>query len=111
LGEYRQGNYSGALASIQRVLEPGGNACPDHLQVEAYATSAMAHHRLEKVEQARSDLARANQIAQTALPPQGSDDFGAYWNEMIIAHTLMSEAKAVLEAQPAPGAKALNHRN
>ena len=52
-------------------------------------------------DEARAALAKGVEIAETKLPKSDSSDFGGGWNDWIIAHSLMREAKMLIEGTPA----------
>ena len=65
--------------------------------MQAQAVLAMAQQRLSRADEARAALAKANEIAQTKLAKRGSGDLGPEWKDWIIAHTLLREAKELIE--------------
>jgi len=56
----------------------------------------MAHWQLKQPDQARTVLAGALKLAETTLPKAESGDLGANWQDGIISHALMAEAKALV---------------
>jgi hypothetical protein len=68
--------------------------------VAAWAVLAMAQHRLQQTEQARTALAKALELAQTKLPQLGSDNLEQDWVDWLIAQILLREAKALLAGEP-----------
>ena len=99
LAEYRQGHFASAAEWTQKVLTQTGEV--PFRDVEAYMVMAMAQHRSRQPDQARAALAKGVEIAETKLPKLDSGDLGDDWLDWIIAHALMSEAKALLGTQPA----------
>ena len=99
LAEYRQGHFATAVEWTQKVLAQTGEV--PFRDVEAYMVLAMARYQSRQPDQARAGLAKGVEIAETKLPKVDSGDFGDDWLDWIIAHALMSEAKAVLGTQPA----------
>jgi hypothetical protein len=63
---------------------------------------AMAQQQLKQPDEARKAFAKGIEIEETKLPKLDSGDLGTgwYWRDWIIAHALMSEAKALIEGQP-----------
>jgi Flp pilus assembly protein TadD len=97
LAEYRQGHFASAVEWTQRALTKAGEV--PFRDVEAYMVLAMAQHQLKRAEEARSALAKGVEIAETKLPKLDSGDLGGSWNDWIIAHALLREAKAMIESQ------------
>ncbi len=98
LAEYRQGHFTGAIAWARKALaHEGENPRRD---VGAYAVLAMAHHHLDQTDPARAALAKSAHLAATRLAPLASGDIGDGWIDWIIAHALLSEATALLDAGP-----------
>ena len=95
LADYRQGHFEGAVEWMRHVLiAAGGDLNRD---VEAYMVLAMAHAKLGRPEEARTALAKGVGIADRDLPKRDSGDLGDEWNDWVIAHQLMREARALLE--------------
>jgi len=99
LAEYRQGRFVGAVEWMQKVLAKAGEQ--PVRDVQAYMVLAMAEHQSKHTDEARTALAKGVEIAETKLPKLANGDLGGGWNDWIIAHTLMREAKALIEGQPA----------
>ena len=98
LAEYRQGRFASAADWMGTVLTNREGALV--LQTEAYTVLAMSRSQSNQVEQARAALAKGTEIEQQ-LPKLDSGDIADGWVDWIIAHALMREAKALIEAQPA----------
>ena len=60
----------------------------------------MARNKMGQLDAARADLAQAIQIAQSKLPNLESKDLGVNWWDLLIGHTLMQEAKALIGNDP-----------
>jgi len=104
LTEYRRGNFTNAVHYAGKTTaaireHPGDYEWDDHLCLEAYAVSAMAHFRLKQTDAALAALAEANRIA-AQLPKPGSEDFGHEWRDWVLAHKLFEEATALIEGSP-----------
>lgn len=99
LAEYRVGNFGKAVEWTKKALEQGS---VDFRDMQAQAVLAMAQQRLSRADEARAALAKANEIAQTKLAKRGSGDLGPEWKDWIIAHTLLREAKELIEGASAP---------
>ena len=67
--------------------------------VQAYMVRAMSLVHLHRPEEARAAMAKGIQIEQAQLPKLDGRDLGAgwFWRDWIVAHELMSEAKAMIE--------------
>jgi hypothetical protein len=61
---------------------------------------AMSQYQLGQIEQAHASLAKGIEMEEK-LPKLESGDLGNDWNDVIIAHALMKEAKAMIASQPA----------
>ena len=106
LAEYRQANFAQAVEWTQQALRQGGTDYNRDLQAQAqtYSVLAMALHRLNRGSEAREALSKATELAQAKLPRLDSGDLSPNWHNWIIAHTLLREAKALIEGQAATGA-------
>jgi Flp pilus assembly protein TadD len=98
LAEYRQGRFTNAADQSRTALTNRFDFLP--LDTAAYMVLAMSQYQLQQVEQARASLAKGAELEQK-LPKLESGDIGASWLDWLIAHALMSEAKALIEAPPA----------
>ena len=98
LAEYRQSRFASAADWMGTVLTNRMSQLP--LDTAAYMVLAMAQYQVQHVEPARASLAKGAEIEQK-LPKVDSGDIGEGWVDWIIAHALMREAKALIEAQPA----------
>jgi serine/threonine protein kinase len=98
LAEYRQGHYAGAADWTGKALAGSGQDAG--CAAQACAALAMAQQQLKQTDAARATLARGRQIVETKLPKLESGDIGSEWSEWIMAHALMREAAALIEAQP-----------
>jgi tetratricopeptide (TPR) repeat protein len=93
MAEYRLGNYKEAVNWAQASAK---NSFP-HSQAEAYAILAMAQYKLGNIEAARRELTNCNRVIETKLPREG--DLGNDWVDVIIARTLQSEARQLIEGE------------
>jgi serine/threonine protein kinase len=96
LSDYRRGNFAAAIPRLTNVTTQEGNAART---VEAYVTLAMAQQQLNQKEEARASLANGMRILNTARPE------GITWNDQLIAHFLMREARALIENGSKPNAE------
>jgi len=90
LAEYRQGHFAAAAEWLRKVVSQ--EAKPS-LTVQACGVLAMAQHQLGQVEEARTTLAKAVQIADAKLRRLDGPD----WNDQMTAQLLMREAKGLIE--------------
>jgi non-specific serine/threonine protein kinase/serine/threonine-protein kinase len=96
MAEFRQGNFTAAIEWVSKTLptetenEPGRD-------VEAYMVLAMANYQLKKNDEARAAFSKGAEIERTKLPKLESGDIGDKWEDWIIAHALLREAKALIE--------------
>jgi serine/threonine protein kinase/tetratricopeptide (TPR) repeat protein len=98
LAEYRQGRFANAARHMTQVLSKADNGYRD---IEAYMVLAMAQHHLNEEAEADSALAKGLEIEQAKLPKLDTGDIGPFWIDWIIAHALIREAKALIDAGPA----------
>jgi hypothetical protein len=101
LAEYRRGNFESA-AEWERKTIAGNRAgynWDSYLYVEAYAVLAMAEHRLNHREQARSEFNKCVEMAAAKLPSLENGDLGTIWRDWIIARALLHEATDLVQAQ------------
>ena len=96
LAEYRQGNFAQAVEWTKRALTQ-----PDteyyHRDIQAYSVLSMALYRLNQAGEAREALRNAAELARAKLPSLDSGDLGHDWYNWIISHTLLREAKGLIE--------------
>jgi hypothetical protein len=92
LAEHRFGRFTNSLEWAQKISF-GENPRRD---AEACAILAMAHYRLQQLDEARSALAKGVEIADTKLPKAESGDIGEDWWNWIIAQALMDEANNLI---------------
>jgi serine/threonine protein kinase len=98
LVEYRRGHFGNAAEWEQKALAEGPTPC-DADYAKAWMVLAMAQCQLKRSEEARSSLAKGVEIIDTKLPKLESGDIGADWENWIIAHALLKEAKELIEGQ------------
>jgi hypothetical protein len=65
----------------------------------------MALHRLNQAGEARMTLSEASEFAGTKLPRLDSGDLGEDWQNWIIAHALLREAKGLIDGPGTTGEK------
>src|SRR6185503_19919470 len=99
LAQYRQGRFSSAVEWMQKVLAKAGE--DSNRGVQAHMVLAMAQHQLKHPDEARTALAKGVAIAETKLPKLANGELDVGWNDWIIAHSLMREAKMLIEGKPA----------
>jgi len=97
LAEYRQRHFTNAVEWMQRVLVKTGEE--RFRDVQASMVLAMAQYQLNQLDQARASLAEGFGIADKHLPKLESGDLGGSWHDWLIAHILVSEAKALVEGK------------
>jgi len=97
LTEYRLGRFESAAEWMEKVAAAKGDI---YRGVQAQIVLAMAQHQLRKTDQARETLAKGLETAETRFPKSGKG-LDEQWNDWIIAHALIREAKALLQADAA----------
>jgi hypothetical protein len=65
----------------------------------------MAQHELKHDAEAQAALAKALEVAQTKLPQLGSDNLGQGWQDWLIAHILLREAKTLINGGTQTGGR------
>ncbi|HUK82304.1 MAG TPA: hypothetical protein VLZ12_06695, partial [Verrucomicrobiae bacterium] len=104
LAEYRQGRFASAVDWMEKVRataarqdRPGWTHERERNRTAAaLLVQAMAHHRLNQADEARTSLATATEIIQTQFPQLESGDVGRDWPDWLIAHILQREAMALI---------------
>jgi serine/threonine protein kinase/tetratricopeptide (TPR) repeat protein len=97
LAEYRQGRFARAVDLVGKVLAKTEEI--SEVDIEAYIVVAMAYQRLNQPDKAKAALAKGSELAETKLPKLETGDLGERWREWIIIHTLLREAKALIESE------------
>ena len=97
LAEYRVGNWEAATNWAARAA---ANSFP-YSRAEANAILAMAQFQLKHAEDARGALNKCTVIVETKFPKLTDEDLGGDWRDLIIAHALLSEAKQLIDGEPA----------
>ncbi len=90
LAEYRLGHFASAVEWLKKVAPEKGHW---NRNVEVQTVLAMAQHQLGQMAEARTTLADAVQTADRTLDKLG-EGLDREWNDWIIAHLLMDEARA-----------------
>jgi tetratricopeptide (TPR) repeat protein len=91
LADYRQGKFQQAVSGALEILK---DPFP-HTQAEGRAVLAMALFQLGNAEEARTALAGLEKVVQEKLPSPESD-LGSDWEDWIIAHALLDEARNLI---------------
>jgi hypothetical protein len=97
LAEYRQGHWDKAADLAQKSAE----GLSPYSRAQAYAILAMAQFNLRQAEAARGSLAQCVDVIGTRFPKLEGGNLGRDWRDWIIAHALQSEAKRMIEGEPA----------
>ena len=103
--EYRLGNYSASsqwMLRLQEDLELDEDLREFVLPL-SYLVLAMSQHHLGRPDEARQALSKGTELAQAKLPKLDSGDLGPNWQNWIIAHALLREAKALIEGSSRAG--------
>jgi tetratricopeptide (TPR) repeat protein len=95
LAEYRQGRFESAVEWSEKVAAVKGDL---YRTVQAQMVLAMAQQQLRKMNEAREALGKGLEIADARFPKPGKGSLDDQWNDWIIAHALMREAKALIES-------------
>jgi len=92
--EFRQGHFTEASDWLQKVLALGGDA---RRNAEAAFLLAMAEQKAGHPAEAQAALSKGVETVNTKLPKPGKSDLGDDWNDWIIVHLLLREAKTLIE--------------
>ena len=92
--EYRQAHFSSAAEWLQKVV---GQTSDMYRNVQAHMVLAMAQQKLNQPEAARATLTKGMEIVTNKFPKAGRGNLDDQWNDWIIAHTLIREARALIE--------------
>ena len=98
LAEYREGRFASSvdwMESAQAHLPPSSSPL---LEAQRCFVLALALHRDKQVDKAREGLLAGLKIKVPALD---SSDLGVWWEQALIAHILLREAKGLIE-EPSP---------
>ena len=88
--EYRQGHFANAAEWVQKVV---GDERDPNRTVAAYMVLAMAQRQLRQTDDARATLAKGLKFANANV----ASIQGPQWNDQMVAHQLMSEARGLIE--------------
>ncbi len=95
LAAYRQNDCTRASEILQPLLNhPSGEPYP---RIEAWTVLAMANHKLNRIEEARTALTNGLDLARTKLPQIEADDLGVLWNDWVVVLALFREARTLIE--------------
>jgi eukaryotic-like serine/threonine-protein kinase len=92
--EYRQAHFSSAAEWLQKVVGQTGDM---YRTVQAHMVLAMTQQKLNQPEAARATLASGIDLADRRFPKAGRASLDQQWNDWIIAHALIREARALIE--------------
>ena len=95
LSEYRQGQYEKAVEWAQKPLTIEGSYSHGH----ACAVLAMANWRMGRAGDARTMLAKGNDLAPPSMPADIAEDPGSAWQAWIFARIQMDEATALIQME------------
>jgi serine/threonine protein kinase/Tfp pilus assembly protein PilF len=95
LAEYRQGRLTAAVEWMNKALTEAGKEM--ERDVQAYMVLAMAQYQLKLADEAQAAFVRGAEIERMKLLKFENGDLGGYWQDWIIAHALMREARAMIQ--------------
>jgi tetratricopeptide (TPR) repeat protein len=96
LAEYREGHFEGAIEWAQKALQSNSPI----VKAETFPVCAMAYYRLGRTAEARSALAKGAEMTNGKIPDAKGSDLGVDWRDWIVAHSLMIEARNLIEGAP-----------
>jgi serine/threonine protein kinase/tetratricopeptide (TPR) repeat protein len=95
LAEYREGHFGAAVEWVNRVLSESGK--DSDRDAETTLVLAMAQEQSRQTAAARGTLAEAAQIVDTRMQGLNSGYLSDRWEDWVIAHALLSEAKGLIK--------------
>jgi len=98
LSEYRQGHYAAAVEWAKKPLAVPGLAGHGH----AYAVLAMADWQLGQKDEARSMLAKGEELEPAILPASIAGDPSDLWQHWVYARIQLEEAAALIQPASTP---------
>ena len=93
LAEYRDGRSASAARWMDHARAELNAATPSPLEAQVCFVEAMSLHRQQQIDKSRELVARGVEIVQTKLPSLAGIDLGVEWEQVLIAHILMREAR------------------
>lgn len=102
LADYRLGHFVEAIRWMQKSIDDPFYGAGQMRYVQSYMVLAMAQHRLNQHEAARSSLGKGLAFKDAILPKLESEYLGPdwYWRDWIIAEILTREAAALIKGEP-----------
>jgi tRNA A-37 threonylcarbamoyl transferase component Bud32/tetratricopeptide (TPR) repeat protein len=94
--EFRQARFASAVEWLKPVVSQTNDK---YRTVQAFMVLAMAQHQLNQTEEARAALAKGLEIVNKSFPKEGSGNLDEQWQDWIIAHALIREAKEKIEGK------------
>jgi len=101
MAEYRAGNFSNAVDWLGKTIGQPAFAGFPQPDAAAYATLAMAQHKLNHSDEARAALARSVDILNKKIPKLENGTLDENWIDWVSASILVREARELIEGQPA----------
>jgi Flp pilus assembly protein TadD len=90
---YRLGDFSEAITWSERAAK----SSTTFAQAKAFAVLAMAHWRLGQSDEARSALAKGDELTPAISPESGVSDLGESWVAWLMARISLDEAAKLIE--------------
>jgi hypothetical protein len=101
LAEYRAGQFEGAIDWVGKSIGQPTMVTGPRPDAPAFLVLAMAQHRLGRPDEARAALAKGADIVNTKLlKVEKNAALDENWTDWLIAHILLREAQALIEAPP-----------
>ena len=96
LSEFRQGRFASAIDWLKPVVAEQGDP---NRAVQASMVLAMAQYRVNQLDAARETFMKGNELARRRVPGPDGPIPENRWNDWIFMHTLIGEAKTLIEGQ------------
>jgi len=94
LSEYRQGHYAEAIEWAEKPLQVPGLSGHGH----TYAVLAMAYWQLGQKDEARTMLARGEELQPANMPAAIAEDPSDLWQHWLFARIQLDEAAALIQS-------------
>ncbi|HMJ89331.1 MAG TPA: hypothetical protein VK530_05925, partial [Candidatus Acidoferrum sp.] len=94
LADYRQGLFNAAAERLEQVAGKSGDM---YRTAQARSILAMAQQHLGKTNDARTTLDEVSELVNSHFPKTGKSG-GDAWDNWVIAHVFLREAKAIVES-------------
>ncbi len=99
LAEYRAGHHESAIQWCEKGVKgqrPGQSIYPWYRTAMAHSVQAMAHYRLNQLDEARDELAKGSEVLEAQSKRYESRGLDGAWSDWLICQILHREADALI---------------